>query len=214
MAHHLKTRPDPNVGDPLSEPTVGRRIWATYLALGFNRRTWAEKTGITYQTADNYDTGRTAPSLEHVMLAAQLSGFTTDQLCWGYNRPHGLRDEQELSREAVKSLLHDLRASDETKEALAMHEQSAAGHYQRFTRSYVGAFCERFSLARREGLGVQAAIDAAKATAANARANAEAVAAKLSAPVSAETLSKLGARIKNPEKTSVENASAKRRKRA
>lgn len=206
-----KTRPDPNIRDPLAEPTIGRRIWAAYLAAGYNRATWAEATEITYKTADNYDTGATLPSLEHCLLAAKLTGFSMDDLCYGHRRPHGQRSELELSRDGVKALLHELRASVEAIEALGEHERSAAGTYQRFTRSYVAAFVERFGLARREGLSVQEAIVQAKTTAANARANAEAIAARLK-PTSAQALAELGEHIKTPEKTSTGNMV--RRKRA
>lgn len=196
MPHHRQTRPAPNVQDPLSEPTLHRRIWAAYLAVGYNRATWADALDMSYKAVDLLDTGKNYPRLGTLMRMQELIGvFTLDELVYGRNPPRLNRTEAELSTDAIKALLHEMKASVDAIEALGQHVESPAGKFQRYTRSYVVAFMDRYQLARDEGLDRAAAIDAAKQTAANARANAEAVAARLK-PVSAAQLAALGQKLK------------------
>lgn len=215
--HHRKTRPDPNVSDPLSEPTLGRRIWAAYLQRGYTRGSFARAVGAAYVTVDRHDTGKVIPELDHVMRASELLGYSSDELYYGYHKPHLQRSESELSRDAIKALLHEERVAPEQVEALGEHERSPAGTYQRFTRTYVLTFCERHAVAVREGMTPQAAIDAAKVAAANARASAEANALRLSMPPSDDELAALGRSLEKearPRKRKRTPAVVQKRKRA
>jgi transcriptional regulator with XRE-family HTH domain len=207
--HHRKTRPDPNTEDPLSEPTVGRRIHAAYLRAGYNRHTFAQAMGLTYPAVDQLDKGAAVPKLANLMKASELVGFTLDELVYGHHPPHARRMEPELTKDAIKSLLQELRADADAIEALGEYERSGAGQYQTYTRSFVAAFVERYGLARREGMDRKLAVDAAKVAAANAKANAEAVALRLKAPPSDASLAVLGQRL---AQTSPVPAKPKRRR--
>jgi len=209
--HHRKTHADPNTQDPLSEPTLNRRLWGAYLAAGYNRSTWAKRTGITYPTANNYDHGKTPVPLDHLMHAVELFGgkYTLDDLAYGYAQ-RSRRDEPELPPEAIKLLLSELRATSDQIEALGEYAQSPAGKFQRFTRTFVAAFVDRYGLAIKEGMTRTAAIDAAKKTAHNARANMQAIADRLQ-PVSAEDLAQLGKSLGGSRRTASHPPSRKRK---
>ncbi len=195
MEHHRKTRTEPNAADPFSEPTIHRRLWAGYLSKGYSRASWAVAMEVSYTAVDQWDLGKVVPRLDKLMRACELLGWSMDELCYGRSAPRSGRTEPELSRDAIKALLAELRVTSEQIEALGEYERSPAGQYQRFTRSYVAAFVERYALARAEGLDQQASIAAAKVTAANARANAEAIALGMAPPASALQLEALGAKL-------------------
>lgn len=212
--HHRKTRIDPNVQDPLSETTVQRRIWAAYLDAGFSRASWAEALGMSYTAVDLIDTGKVTPRLGTLMRMQELIGrFSLDELAYGRNLPQMRRSEGELSTEAIKLLLLQLRCDTDTIEALGQHTESPSGKYQRYTRTYVVAFVDRYALARADGLTRPASIDLAKAAAANAQANSEAIAQRLK-PISAAELQAVGKEVKAARTTSVLRGAKQPRKRA
>lgn len=199
--HHKQTRPDPNVADPLSEPSIHGRIRAAYLAAGFTRSTWADALGLTYQGVDLIDTGKTTPKLAtlvkmQTLLLERSYLLTLDELVHGRHAPKlPHRSEQELSDVGVKALLMELGVGQDAMEALGVHAASPAGRFVRYTRTYCAAFVERYQLAREEGLDRPLAIEAAKTIAANAQANAEGVAQRVQ-PVSAPQLQALGRKLK------------------
>jgi hypothetical protein len=199
MAEHpRKTRPDPNAADPLSEPTVNRRLWAAYLNRGFNRRSFSRAMGSAYSTVDDWDTGKRMPQLDNLIRAREvLEVFTLDELAFGHNPPQQQRIEKELGRDAIKLLLRELTAGIDPAtaldwmEALGEYERSAAGQYTMFTRSYICAFIDTYASARADGEPRKRAVELAKTIAINARATVEAVAMRL-LPVSEEQLRQMG----------------------
>lgn len=174
-----KSRPDPNVDDPLSESTPGRRVHAAYLLAGFTRAEFQRELGVSYVTVDNWDKGG-AIKLENLLHAAQTLGYTMDQLCYGHHPPAHV--ERELSDDAIKQLLAELGASDEQVEALGQLAQSPAGRFQRLTRTYVATFVAVYASAISAGSEHEAAIVEAKQEAARQRASVEAASRGLAKP--------------------------------
>jgi DNA-binding XRE family transcriptional regulator len=176
--HHRKTRREPNHNDPLSEPTLQRRIWAAYLQRGYNRKTWAESLHTSYSAVDAIDTGKVTPKLAMLMKMAKLVGYSLDELVFGRDVPPRLSGA-ELSDAQVRALLLDIGTGTEAADALGQHVASPSGRFMPLTRAYVSAFALAFEAARAEELDPRASIDAAKRAAINAQANAEAVAQRL-----------------------------------
>lgn len=81
-----KHRAAPNVADPLSETTPGRRVHAAYLRAGFTRAEFQRALGVSYVTVDNWDKGG-AIRLENLLSAAEMLGYTMDELCYGHHPP-------------------------------------------------------------------------------------------------------------------------------
>jgi hypothetical protein len=219
MKFQRKTRQYPNHLDPLGEASVHRRIWAAYLAAGFNRNTWADALGLSYQAVDQYDIGRVTPKLDTLLkMVGLLRGmFTLEELAYGRNVPrHTAGVESVLTEDAIRALLFEVAAGPDAVAAFGMHFGSDAGKFVRWTRSYITAFVERYALARREGLDTDAAIDAAKTTAGNAQANVAALAAGVK-PHSTAQAEALGRRVKEAAKNATERTQiqpVKKRKRA
>src|SRR5262245_27400609 len=78
-----KVRPDPNAADPLGEHTLNRRLHAAYLAKGWTRADFARRLGVKYTTVDRWDSAAGNPSLDLLCRAAELVGYTTQQLLSG-----------------------------------------------------------------------------------------------------------------------------------
>lgn len=189
-----KTRPDPNVADPLSEPTVQRRLWAAYLRAGFTRGSFARALDVRYATVDSWDTGASMPSdLVVFARAAELVGFSTDELIYGHRAKGTLRLEPELSRDAIKELLTELDATGEQRVAFGEHAAGPAGSFQRFTRTYCSTFVSAYAAAIEGGTKHAAAIEHAMVEATRARATADAV-ARGAKPVVSSSESKQGLR--------------------
>jgi transcriptional regulator with XRE-family HTH domain len=173
-----KTRPDPLVSDPLAETSVQRRIWAAYLRGGYTRWSFARALGVSYSTVDAWDTGASMPSVDLLRSASELLGVPINQLFYGHRgAPGGDGREAELSRESLKALLNEIGATPEQRAALGEHEQSPAGRYQDWTRSYVIMFADAYKAARRGGATHDQSMDEALSQAINARAVAEVVTA-------------------------------------
>jgi hypothetical protein len=163
----VRPRPErpgpPDKDNPLAEPTPQRRLWAAYLARGFNRASFARALGAQYSSLDNWDIGATAMSLETFARAACLVQYTLDELVYGAaagpSAPPGhlmstpvlagyaslaeydaANDAPELTIEARRALLAELGASaDERATFGVMHHDTAAAYYQ-LTESYIRAW--------------------------------------------------------------------------
>src|SRR5262245_33881145 len=137
-------------GDPLNEPTVNTRLRAAYRQAGYNRSTWAKALNMSYPGAVKLE-GEGDPKLTTLIRAVEVlrekgCQYTLDEIVFGHFPPRLARTEPELSTDAIKALLFELRADQDSIEALGVHADSPAGRYVRYTRSYVGAFVERYRL--------------------------------------------------------------------
>jgi DNA-binding XRE family transcriptional regulator len=129
-------RETPNHLDPLSEPTIVRRIWAAYLKAGHTRASFAREIDVSYQTLDRWDTGEVLPSLEHVMLVASKLGYTVDQLCYGHRAPAQSSVDQVLAKilgrlEKLEQQIHGLRVSEYERTVAMAHNSLRALREQR-----------------------------------------------------------------------------------
>jgi len=182
-----KTKAEPNRNDPLSEHTLQRRLWAAYLRAGFTRAEFSRALGVRYATCQAWDNGESIPDLMTFGRAAQLVGYSMDELAFGPANKRATRVEQELSREGIKDLLLELNASGEQRIALGEHEMSPAGRYQRYTRTYIATFISAYAKALDAGNKRDAAIESAMVEATRARALADAVSSGIK-PVAEEAL--------------------------
>lgn len=153
MSHDPKNRSEPSRTDPLSEPTVNRRIWGAYLEAGFNRSSWSGALDMSYQGVDLIDSGKVVPLLATLVRMQELIGkYSLDQLVFGHHPPTAKRLEPVLSNEAVTALVYQLRCDQETRAALGEFSDSSEAKYLRLTRTYVTAWTERYASAHAEGL--------------------------------------------------------------
>lgn len=167
--------PEPNRLDPLSETALNRRVWAAYLHAGYDRTRFAAAMGVQYSLVSHWDTGKHAMSLAHFMRAAELVGFTMDELAHGHTHGHtGTRvaqgPEGALSVDAIRALLLAVNATTEQISALGEHQESATGRLQPMTRSYVLAFIATYAARVESGKTHAQALKLAFAEAVNARA--------------------------------------------
>jgi DNA-binding XRE family transcriptional regulator len=172
-----KTRPDPNVQDPLAETSIQRRVWASYLQCGYTRFGLAKALGVSYSTVDAWDMERSMPTLSMMLDIAELLDVPLQHLVYGHSgAPDGSAHANALGREALRALLNELGATTQQKAALAAHEDSVEGRYQTFTREYVTAWLAAYEAARQGNATSSEASAAALAPAITARAVAGAVA--------------------------------------
>ena len=195
-----KTLHEPNRNDPLSEPNVGRRLWAAYLRAGYTRTTFAAAIGVdrngkppTYQTVFRWDKGG-SPDLHTLARAAQLVGYSMDELYYGHRRPMMKRIEDNLTGDQIIALLGELRADDDAASALGEYRVSPAGMFTKITRVYVEKFVEGYTAiaartTRREAIAIAAQAGR------DARVLAEAMARGVK-PVSRERLEQVGDEIR------------------
>jgi len=73
----------PNAEDPLSEPTVNRRMWAAYLSRGHSRAEFARMLGVNYNAVQNWDRGDNQMSLDTFLKACQLLNYSSDEIGYG-----------------------------------------------------------------------------------------------------------------------------------
>lgn len=184
----------PDTTDPLAHATVQRRLWSAYLRAGYNRSTFADALGVRMQTIWQWDTEKSVPTLQLFQRAAELVGFSLDQLAYGHARPERRTTEPGLSQSAITSLLDELGASDAQRAALGEHVTSPAGMYKKLTRTYVATFIASYAEAVTRGQQPTAAIATAVADATNARASADAIALG-ARPLSPERIEAIGAGI-------------------
>lgn len=164
-----KTRPDPNISDPLSETTVQRRIWASYLAAKYTRFSFAAALNVPYSTVDNWDKGTSIPSLPLLVRVAELLEVPIQHLIYGHRGGPGDGREVVLTQTAVMELLAEAGATKEARAAYAAHETSDAGRYQERTRSYIIAWLSAYEAARKNSASHDEAADEAVTQAVAAR---------------------------------------------
>jgi hypothetical protein len=170
---------EPNKLDPLSEPTLNRRVWAAYLRAGFTRASFAAAMGVRYAHVHHWDLGRHVMTLPHLMRAATLVGMTLDQLAYGHaGRATPPQPELPLTDDGVRAVLFELNASEKQMTALAEHRASTVGAYQPFTRTYVTSFVSTYQEAIDAGRKHALAMRLAFVAADNARAQLAAMDAK------------------------------------
>jgi len=193
-----KSLPEPNSADPLSEPTVNRRVWAAYLRAGYTSRAdWARALGVArYQNTIEWDKETKGYDLATLARAADLVGYTIDELVHGH-RPAAQRVvEPALVTDAdLIDALNTLGATPEQREALAEWRLSPAGKFADVTLTYVRRFCAAYSNARRKGAEHASAIVEANNSARHARVLSATV-ARGGRPVSTSALKALGAELR------------------
>lgn len=190
----------PNVDDPVSEPTVGRRLWAMYLSRGYNRNTWAKMMDVAYLTVDRWDMGTHLPHLDQLKRMSELLGYSLEEVAYGYDVPSAGKANP-LSLEDKANLLRELRATPDQAKAFSDFDDSPAGrqlHRRPHMRAFIATFIEAYQTSRRTGATHVDAITVAKEVAANARANVEAVAFGAE-PQSENEIAKVGERARNPK---------------
>lgn len=141
---------EPNKDNPLAEPTLNRRLWAAYLALGWTRADFARRMEVGYNLATGWDHGTHGISLAHLIKASELVGYTLDELVFGVSserRKSG--GEASLNRDQLVALLDELRANADQCRAISEHLESSSGRLQRCTRTYVSTFVSAYADARR-----------------------------------------------------------------
>lgn len=129
----------PNVADPLSEPTLHRRVWACYLHRGYTRAGFARALGTSWSVVQTWDLGRSPNggiSLPSLIKVSRVLGFTVEELCFG-KQAHGPGREPVLDDAGIMEVLAECRASAAVRAAFAEHLASTAGRFQQATRSYV-----------------------------------------------------------------------------
>lgn len=143
----------PNVDDPLAEATPQRRLWGAYLRAGFTRADFARAVGVAYHTLDAWDTEAAMPDMLRFARAAELVGYTTDELIFGHGGMHAQRGVAEpvLTVESIRALLGQMSATPEQAQALAEHRASTRGEFSRFTQSFVRTFINHYALMRSSG---------------------------------------------------------------
>jgi hypothetical protein len=141
--------PEPNRLDPLSEPTLNRRLWGAYLRVGFRRAEFARALDVRDNLIRNWDLGLNTISLPNLIRAALIVGYSIDELVHGAKgRPH--EPESALDHAAIGGVLDDIAATPAQHAALVEHEDSIEGRYQRLTRTYV----VRFVTAYQDGIAL------------------------------------------------------------
>lgn len=163
--------PEPDRLDPLSESALNRRVWAAYLHAGYDRTRFAAAMGVQYSLVSHWDTGRHAMSLAHFMRAAELVGFSMDELAHGHAATRaGQGPEVALTQDAIRALLLAVNATTEQISALGEHQESAVGRLQPMTRTYVLRFIATYAARVADGKQHAQALKLAFIEAVNARA--------------------------------------------
>lgn len=120
-----------------------RRIWASYARAGFSRFAFAKTLGVAYSTVDAWDTEQAMPRVEQLIEICELLQQPIAGICFGHaGQPDGLA-ESEIGDVAIKTLLTEVRASQEARAALGRH-LAEDGRFQAITRSYVLEFLRAF----------------------------------------------------------------------
>jgi transcriptional regulator with XRE-family HTH domain len=203
----MTSRTEPNVDDPFSEPTIQRRVWASYRQAGMSRYAFAKKLGVAYSTVDNWDTGKAMPEVTTLLEIAKLLQVPIEKLLYGHEGlagPDGR--EPQLTEDGIRAVLSEVHATPAQRAALGEFRQSPAGLYQEWTRSFVLGFLGRYNSARAAGAtAAEAAIEGL-----GGGMEARAVTAALSGDARPVSREKLQNALKRPRRTV---KSTKRRKR-
>lgn len=166
----------PNVADPLSEPTLNRRVWAAYLQRKYTRKSFAEAMETTYAVVHGWDHGSPgrAMSLGKLQRASRLLGYTMDELCFGKQALIG-RAEPVLDAAGIREALSEVNADIPTRAAFADH-LTKEGKFQEITRTYVHLWVSIHRQLRERGVSPEVAAAAALIEAVQGQAIAAAVA--------------------------------------
>lgn len=167
-----RSRPDPglNLADPLSEPTLQRRLRAAYESQGWNRYKFAKALSVAYSTVDAWDEGKAEPKLKNLIDALKLlKGYDLNGLVFGHRGLPEAGTEPRLTDDALRAVLDELGADEDSRAAIGEWQASPRGKFQPWTRSYVLQWLTTHIAARQAG----ADADAAQREAANAGLNAD-----------------------------------------
>lgn len=166
----------PNIGDPLSEPLRHRRLWACYLHRGYTRAAFARAMQTTWSVVQTWDEGtRGSISLDKLILASQVLGYSLDELCHGKQTLIGR--EPPLDHAGVMATLREIDASADARAAFARHLDSTEARFQELTRSYVQGWITGYAHGGAAGALVRGV---------NERALANAVASTAPSPLAAD----------------------------
>lgn len=163
------SRPALNITDPLAETTPQRRLWAAYLRRGLTRAEFQKELAIGYGQIMEWEKGKSLPSLEVFMRAARIVGYSAEELFFGragneagvtpIRKRGGV--ERRLTNDAIRTLLVEIQASGEQRAAFGVHQESAEGKWQEFTRTYVVTWIGAYAAAKNSGKDDEAAHAAA-----------------------------------------------------
>lgn len=161
----MRTLDHPDIDDPLSEPTLNRRVWALYLRLGYTRASWARAMAVRYTVAHRWDVGEHVMAPVHLVRAAMLLRVSTDALLFG----HGERPEQAGLGELIRLTLTRLRATPDARAALGEHMASPAAQYLEPDATYIVRWVESYTAERARGTSTETATRTATSEALNAQ---------------------------------------------
>lgn len=82
--------------DPLSESTLGRRIWALFQREGYTKGAFAAVVGVSFGAVDNWTLGQALPTIPTVMRIALMFEVSLEDLCFGSEGRDKYRAELEL----------------------------------------------------------------------------------------------------------------------
>lgn len=204
-----RTRPDPNIDDPLSNDTFHDRFHAAYRAAGYNRAKFAEKLDINYHALDAIDQGKAMPKLPLLAAAAKLVGYTMDELYHGrQGRPAEGTSRAIPAVTAVTAVTASMKLAGVSGELLAVQ----LGHV---TPAFVSAFAGAYSQAIDAGATQDAAFRVALVFADKARAFDDAM--KLTAqgarPISPDALTEAAEQLRREPSVSQPRAAIARKRK-
>jgi transcriptional regulator with XRE-family HTH domain len=81
----------PSGADPMSEPTLQRRIWAAHISRGFSRHKFARSLGVHGSSVVTWCTGERDPDLRQLIAVALLLDYPLEQLIFGREGQAGAR---------------------------------------------------------------------------------------------------------------------------
>jgi len=82
--------------DPLSESTLGRRIWALFQREGYTKGAFAAVLGVSYGAVDNWTLGQAMPTIPTLMRIALMFEAPLEELCFGPDGRDQYRAQLEL----------------------------------------------------------------------------------------------------------------------
>lgn len=158
----------PSAIDPISEPTLNRRVWGLYLNRGYDRAKWARAMEVSYSVACRWDNGGIQMSAANLARAAQVLAVSADDLLFG----RGGRPQPDVAIDhlLVRAALDAVDAQPESRARFAAHVDSPEGRYQVITPHYVHRWVQTYETELRAGTRADQAAARAFAEAVNARA--------------------------------------------
>ena len=93
----IAREPAPALGsDPLSESTLGRRIWALFAREGYTKGAFAAVLGVSYGAVDNWTLNQALPTIPTVMRIALMFEVGLEELLFGREGRAKYRERLEL----------------------------------------------------------------------------------------------------------------------